>query len=62
MQASIQLKDDDSIEGVTQSGHQVLMDRSPEVGGQNLGARPMEMLLLSFDFAKIASGVFGYPD
>ncbi|XXK28069.1 OsmC family protein [Arenicellales bacterium nBUS_45] len=47
MQASIQLKDDDSIEGVTQSGHQVLMDRSPEVGGQNLGARPMEMLLLS---------------
>ena len=23
------------------------MDRSPEVGGQNLGARPMEMLLLS---------------
>jgi len=47
MQASIRLKDDDSIEGVTQSGHQVLMDRSPEVGGQNLGARPMEMLLLS---------------
>ena len=46
MQASIRLKDDDSIEGVTQSGHQVLMDRSPEVGGQNLGARPMEMLLL----------------
>ena len=47
MQDSIRLKDDDSIEGVTQSGHQVLMDRSPEVGGQNLGARPMEMLLLS---------------
>lgn len=28
------------------SGHQVLMDGAPEVGGQNLGPRPMEMLLM----------------
>ena len=58
MQASIRLKDDDSIEGVTQSGHQVLMDRSPEVGGQNLGARPMEMLLLSLGGCTIIDVVF----
>ena len=28
------------------SGHQVLMDGAPEAGGQNLGPRPMEMLLM----------------
>ena len=47
MQATLRLKDDDSIEGRTQSGHSVVIDRSPDVGGQNLGARPMEMMLLS---------------
>ena len=46
MQATVRLKEDDSLEGVTESGHQVVMDRSPDVGGQNLGSRPMEMLLL----------------
>jgi len=46
MQATIRLKEDDSLEGITESGHQVVMDRSPDVGGQNLGSRPMEMLLL----------------
>lgn len=30
----------------TQSGHSVVMDASPEVGGDNLGPRPMEMLLM----------------
>ena len=28
------------------SGHTVLMDASPEVGGENRGPRPMEMLLM----------------
>ena len=28
------------------SGHSVLMDGPPESGGQNLGVRPMEMLLM----------------
>jgi len=28
------------------SGHSVVMDGSPEHGGRNLGARPMEMLLM----------------
>jgi len=46
MQATVRLKKDDSLEGLTESGHQVVMDRSPDVGGQNLGSRPMEMLLL----------------
>lgn len=28
------------------SGHAVVMDGSPDIGGHNLGARPMEMLLM----------------
>jgi len=39
------------VEGMTwlgeaDSGHGVIMDASPEVGGRNLGARPMELLLM----------------
>ena len=39
------------VEGITfvaesGSGHAVVMDASPEVGGRNLGARPMELLLM----------------
>ena len=47
MHATVRLKEDDSLEGLTQSGHSVVMDRSPDAGGKNLGARPMEMMLLS---------------
>ncbi|MDD3883889.1 MAG: OsmC family protein [Gallionella sp.] len=32
--------------GETESGHGVIMDGSPAVGGRDLGPRPMEMLLL----------------
>jgi putative redox protein len=32
--------------GEADSGHAVIMDGSPEVGGRNLGMRPMEMLLV----------------
>jgi len=35
-----------AFEGTTESGHSVLMDAAPEVGGENKGARPMEMVLL----------------
>ncbi|WP_308389884.1 OsmC family protein [Acidithiobacillus sp. AMEEHan] len=28
------------------SGHGVVMDASPDIGGHNLGARPMEMVLM----------------
>lgn len=39
------------IEGITfmgesGSGHAVIMDGAPDVGGRNLGIRPMEMLLI----------------
>ncbi len=30
----------------TQSGHTLIMDASPDVGGENKGPRPMEMLLM----------------
>ncbi|EIJ41156.1 putative redox protein, regulator of disulfide bond formation [Beggiatoa alba B18LD] len=29
------------------SGHAIVLDGSPEIGGRNLGARPMELLLMS---------------
>lgn len=32
--------------GESESGHAMVMDASPDVGGRNLGPRPMEMLLL----------------
>lgn len=35
-----------SFEGTTESGHSILMDAAPEVGGENKGARPMELVLL----------------
>lgn len=35
-----------SFRGDTESGHSVIMDGAAEYGGENKGARPMEMLLL----------------
>ena len=32
--------------GKSNSGHSITMDGPPEIGGENLGVRPMEMLLL----------------
>lgn len=32
--------------GRTESGHALVMDGPPDLGGRNLGPRPMEMLLL----------------
>jgi putative redox protein len=32
--------------GETASGHAVVMDAAPDVGGRNLGPRPMELLLV----------------
>lgn len=34
-----------SFSATTGSGHELTMDGAPEAGGQNLGARPMELLL-----------------
>ncbi|MBA4381025.1 MAG: OsmC family protein [Sideroxydans sp.] len=46
MKARIKWVDDMTFIGESASGHAVVMDASPEVGGRNLGPRPMEMLLL----------------
>lgn len=35
-----------SFIGETESGHAVVMDGPPDMGGRNIGPRPMEMLLL----------------
>lgn len=32
--------------GESESGHAVVMDGAPDIGGRNLGPRPMEMLLM----------------
>ena len=45
MKATIKWLDGVSFEGVSESGHSVVMDGAPESGGKNLGMRPMEMLL-----------------
>jgi putative redox protein len=45
--------------GETESGHAIVMDGAPEAGGRNLGARPMETVLIgtagctSFDVVHI---------
>ena len=35
-----------AFEAETESGHTIITDGSPDNGGQNLGARPMEMILV----------------
>ena len=46
MRATTQLKDGSSFEGIAGSGHRVVMDVAPEMGGKDSGPRPMEMVLL----------------
>ncbi len=46
MKARIKWLEGVSFVGESGSGHAVVMDGAPEHGGRNLGARPMEMLLL----------------
>src|SRR5688500_19532184 len=46
MKARIEWRDGASLLARSGSGHAVLMDGPPEAGGQNLGPRPMEMLLM----------------
>jgi putative redox protein len=59
MKASVQWCQDRLFLGKSGSGHAVVMDGPPEAGGQNVGVRPMEMLLLgmggcaSFDVVSI---------
>ncbi|MFK5987078.1 MAG: OsmC family protein [Pseudomonadota bacterium] len=46
MKTTIKWVDNVSFVGETDSGHSVIMDGPADHGGQNKGARPMEMLLL----------------
>jgi putative redox protein len=46
MKCRIKWLDHMSFVGESGSGHSVVMDGAPEVGGRNVGIRPMEMLLL----------------
>ncbi len=46
MKCRIKWLDHMSFVGESGSGHSVVMDGAPDVGGRNLGVRPMEMLLL----------------
>ena len=59
MQTSIHWLENVSFEAKSESGHSVIMDGSPEYGGENRGARPMELILMglggcaSFDIVTI---------
>ncbi|MBE0436145.1 MAG: OsmC family protein [Methylomicrobium sp.] len=59
MEAKVKWVDGVMFVGETGSGHAVVMDGSPDHGGRNMGARPMEMILLglggcsSFDVVEI---------
>jgi putative redox protein len=59
MKTKIELVDKVNFKATTGSGHEVHMDGPPENGGENQGARPMEMLLVgmggcaSFDVVHI---------
>ena len=46
MKIRIKWNDGVSFLGETEGGHTVLMDGAPEVGGRNLGLRPMELVLM----------------
>lgn len=45
MKTKINWTGDMAFSGTTPSGHEIRMDAAPEVGGQNSGARPTELLL-----------------
>ncbi|SRR6056297_2667784 len=46
MQATVKWSDGAMFIGESGSGHSVVMDGPADLGGRNLGPRPMEMLLL----------------
>ena len=59
MKARVKWVEDTVFLGESGSGHAVVMDGPPELGGRNLGVRPMELLLIgmggcaSFDVVHI---------
>ncbi|MDA7834570.1 OsmC family protein [Methylophilaceae bacterium] len=59
MKTQIKWMQDVSFKGKSESGHEVILDGPEELGGKNLGMRPMEMILIgmggctSFDVVTI---------
>ena len=59
MKSTVQWLDKVAFKATSGSGHDVIMDGSSEYGGQNQGARPMELILMglggcaSFDIVTI---------
>ena len=48
MKSKIKLVEDMQFVGVADSGHAVVMDAPPSVGGRNTGSKPSELLLMAF--------------
>lgn len=46
MKARIKLVDGTAFVAESDSGHGIVLDGSPDIGGRNLGARPMELVLM----------------
>ena len=46
MKAEINWAQNVRFDAMTQTGHEIIMDGAPDHGGNNEGARPMELLLL----------------
>ena len=46
MKARVKWVEDVCFMGESESNHALVMDGSPEIGGRNLGMRPMEVLLI----------------
>src|SRR3954465_2919968 len=46
MKARIKLTEGMTFVAESGSGHAVVVDAAPDVGGKNLGARPMELVLM----------------
>lgn len=59
MRSTVQWLENVAFEAKSESGHSVMMDGSPAYGGENRGARPMELILMglggcaSFDIVTI---------
>ena len=47
MEARIKWVENAAFVGTTGSGHGVVIDGPPDIGGKNVGMRPMELMLLS---------------
>ncbi len=46
MKAELNWKQNVRFDALTQTGHEIIMDGAPDHGGNNEGARPMELLLI----------------